>query len=241
MSMSEIESEVLKFIGGVAAIGATTVGLAYGLFRIFTTKWIDHRFSQRLETFKHQQNQEIEHLRCRINTMMDRTVKLHQREFEILPEMWGLLTDAFHTVEPVALGFQQYPDLDNMSAKRLDELLEQGPLTVLEKAELREAADKKQYYAKVKSWHDLAKAIELYNEFHSKFTKNGIFIMEPIKLKFAQIDEMLKAAIIERQVQPHKFDQGPKLHGKGRELLGALGRDVQERLWNSQKSETSLA
>jgi hypothetical protein len=28
------------------------------------------------------------------NTMMDRNVKLHQREFDVLPETWGVLTDA---------------------------------------------------------------------------------------------------------------------------------------------------
>jgi hypothetical protein len=48
-------------------------------------KWIETRFSERLEAFKHQQNQEIEHLHFRINTMMDWNVKLHQREFDILP------------------------------------------------------------------------------------------------------------------------------------------------------------
>jgi hypothetical protein len=61
--------------------------------------------------------------------------------------------------------------------------------------------------------------------------------MEPIKLKFAQVDEMLKAAIIERQRQPLKFDQGLNLNNKGRALLSALGRDVQSRLWSSQYAE----
>jgi len=79
--MSDILNEFLKLIGGVAAIGGASSAFAYAMFRILTTKWIDTRFSERLEAFKHQQNQEIEHLRFRINTMMDRNVKLHQREF----------------------------------------------------------------------------------------------------------------------------------------------------------------
>jgi hypothetical protein len=93
--MPDIVYEILKLIGGVAAIGAVSSASAYALFRIFATKWIETRFSERLEAFKHQQNQEIEHLRFRINTMMDWKVKLHQREFEVLPETWSLLTDAF--------------------------------------------------------------------------------------------------------------------------------------------------
>ena len=50
---------------------------------------------------------------------------------------------------------------------------------------------------------------------------------------------MLKEAIIERQVQPHKFDKGFALHDKGRALLKALERDVQARLWSSQGTEAA--
>jgi hypothetical protein len=69
--MSDILTEVLKLIGGVAVIGTASSAIAYLLFRTLATKWIESRFSERLEAFKHQQDQEIEHLRFRINTMMD--------------------------------------------------------------------------------------------------------------------------------------------------------------------------
>jgi hypothetical protein len=238
--MPDILSEFLKLIGGVATIGAVSCAFAYATFRIFTTKWIETRFSERLEAFKHQQNQEIGHLRFRISTMMDRTVKLHQREFDVLPDTWSLLTEAFYTVEPVALGFQRHPDLDNMSAERLDEFLETSQLTASQKAELKAASDKTRYYADVKAWHDLDKAIDAYNEFHTKFAKNAIFIMEPLKSKFAEVDDMLKQAIIERQVQPHKFDRASDLHSQGRALLKALERDVQGRRWSSQNGSSNV-
>jgi hypothetical protein len=171
--MPDILSEFLKLIGGITAIAAVTSAFAYAMFRVFATKWIEARFSKSLEEFKHQQNQEIEHLRFHINTMMDRNLKLHQREFDVLPDTWSLLTEAFYTVEPVALGIQRYPDLDQMSDERLAEFLEASPLTALQKAELKAASDKKKYYGEVKGWHDLDKAIDAYNEFHMKFAKPG--------------------------------------------------------------------
>jgi len=196
--MPDILNEFLKLIGGVAAIGAASSAFAYAMFRIFTTKWIKTRFSQRLEAFKHQQNQEIEHLRFRINTMMDWNVKLHQREFDILPETWSLLNEAFYTIEPIAIGFQQYPNLDEMSTDRLEEFLEKSPLTVVQKTELRSESNKVQYYREVKTMHDLNTAIDSYNQFHLLFSKNAIFIVEPIKTAFLALDQMLKEAIIER-------------------------------------------
>src|SRR5260370_42350892 len=103
---------------------------------------------------------------------MDRNVNLHQRECDVLPDTWSLLTEAFYTIEPVALGVQRSPDLDKMSAERLDEFLETSPLTALEKAELKATSDKIKYYDKVRAWHDLDKAINAYAEFHTKFAKN---------------------------------------------------------------------
>ena len=50
---------------------------------------------------------------------------------------------------------------------------------------------------------------------------------------------MLKEAIIQRRVQPHKFDKGFALHDKGRAVLEALERDVQARLWSSQGTEAA--
>jgi hypothetical protein len=240
VSAFEILNEVLKVIGGLAAIGTTAVGLAYAAFRIFTTKWIDHRFSERLEAFKHQQNQEIGHLRFRINTMMDWNVKLHQREFDVLPETWSLLTEAFFTIEPIAIGFQQYPDLDKMAENHLDEFLEKSPLSAVQETELKAAPKKIEYYRDVKAGHDLNNAVEAYNHFHRTLSKNGIFIVEELKRKFAAIDGMLKEAIIERQVQPTKFDKAMTLHGQGRQLLSALEQDVQARLWSSDDTKTPV-
>jgi hypothetical protein len=41
-----------------------------------------------------------------------------------LPETWSLLTDAFFTIEHIALGLQQYPDLDRMFEEYLDDFLD---------------------------------------------------------------------------------------------------------------------
>ena len=79
------------------------------------------------------------------------------------------------------LGFQRNPDLDKMSSERLDEVLEISSLTALQKTELKAAPDKTKYYGVVRAWYDLDKAINAYYEFHSKFAKNGIFILDPLK------------------------------------------------------------
>ena len=78
---------------GITAVGAA--GAAYLLFRHLGDNWLAGKFNERLEAFKHAQQQQLEQLRLRINTTFDRTVKLHANEFEVLPELWGRLNEAF--------------------------------------------------------------------------------------------------------------------------------------------------
>jgi hypothetical protein len=75
-----------EFLGTLLASGIVSAGALFALFKIFGEKWLDAKFEQRLAKYKHEHDQEIERLRGRINALMDRTIKLHQHEFETLPQ-----------------------------------------------------------------------------------------------------------------------------------------------------------
>jgi hypothetical protein len=206
-------------------------------------KWLDAKFEERLAAYRHAQQRELEQLKFEINTLMDRMVRLHQREFDVLPEAWGRLNDAFQKLEPVALGFQQYPDVSRMPDNQLDELLDKSPLANWQKTELRSAHDRTRYYADAMAWHILQDAGGAYNDFRDYFHKNGIFISESIKDKFSEIEDMMLHAYIERRLslqyrdQPQKFDKGQILHTDGPRLLKTLEQDVQSRLWSVKTAE----
>jgi hypothetical protein len=145
--------------------------MAYGIFRYLGQKWLDAKFEERLAAYKHAQQRELEQLKFEINTLMDRTVRLHQREFDVLPETWGRLNDAFSKLVPVALGFQQYPDINRMPENQVDELLDKSPLANWQKIELLGASDKTRYYADAMAWHILQDAGDAYNNFRGYFHK----------------------------------------------------------------------
>src|SRR5438270_8371291 len=113
--MGDIIQSMLAAVGAVFAIGGGIAALAYALLRFFGEKWLNAKFEERLAAYKHAQQKELEELRFKINTLMDRTIKLHQREFDVLPEAWGRLRDTFNILHRVSLGFQQSPDVNAMS------------------------------------------------------------------------------------------------------------------------------
>ena len=74
----------LKWIAGLGITASVAAAAAYAAFQFLGKPWLDARFAERLEKFKHDQNQEIERLRYRINDfVMDRTTQPHQHEFEV--------------------------------------------------------------------------------------------------------------------------------------------------------------
>jgi hypothetical protein len=100
---------VLAAIGGVAVVGGAVAGFALWLFKLFGEKWLSNRFAERLAAFQHEQVKEIERLRFDISKMLDRTSKLHDHEFEVLPKAWELLTKSYYTTGSIVASFQSYP------------------------------------------------------------------------------------------------------------------------------------
>src|SRR5258708_27369237 len=107
-------SNLLATIGAVV-IGAGAVGgFAWWLFRAFSEKWLNAKFEERLAAYKHEQQKELEHLKFSINAQMDRATKLHQKEFEALPEAWARLMDAYGIMRGLVSRVQSTPDVSAM-------------------------------------------------------------------------------------------------------------------------------
>ena len=195
-------TDILATIGGVILGGGGAVGLAYWLFKVFGEKWLSAKFEERLAEFKHAQQKEIEQLRFKINALMDRTVKLHQREFDVLPEAWSRLNDAFSHVIGFSSRLQSYPDLNRFSADQLDEFLNNSRLQDWEKTELKAAKDRTQYFIKRIFWHRLSDARAACKEHHAYLKKSGIFILAETREKFYELDALMWDALTESEINP---------------------------------------
>ena len=222
--------------------GGTITALSLWLFKLFGEKWLDNKFAERLQAFKHEQQKEIEHLRFEINKLFDRTTKLHQREFEVLPEAWSLLAESYHTVKGLTAGFQSYPDIDRMSAAQMEDFLSKCQLENWQKDELRNAGDKNRYYQDAIFWYRLWDARKTSRGSAIFVLKNGIFMPPALKEKFDQVDELGWAALVEHELnkqhnfRPAQRDALTKFLKEGEPLMKELEAAVKQRLWSSEFS-----
>ncbi|MDJ0946494.1 MAG: hypothetical protein QNJ30_23835 [Kiloniellales bacterium] len=229
---------LLKSIGAIVLSATSIVGVAYWLFRLFSDKWLTAKFAERLEVHKHAQQKELENIRFEINKLMDRTVKLHQREYDALPEAWSLLVDAHGITKAAISPLQKFPDVSRMNQAQLDLLLSESSLPKWEVAELKVAKDKNRYYQDAQNWHMTTNALDAAQKFHIFRLKNRIFLLPQINKKLEMIDDLIFKAIVERQLQlqeesyPKKNEARQKLEDEGEEIMKELAIDIQDRLWS---------
>ncbi|MRR06536.1 MAG: hypothetical protein EG828_06255 [Deltaproteobacteria bacterium] len=229
----------LQAIGAIVVAGGGISVMVYGAFRVLAQKWLDAKFSERLESYKHEQQKQIEQLRFKINALLDRATKFHQREYDVLPEAWALLNDAFWKASGFVAPLKQYPDLSKMTATHLKEFLEASTLSGWEREEALAAFDRTDYYIKRIFWHSLNDVQTTAREAHICILKKGIFFQPDLRKKFKDIDDVIWNALSEAEnnerfkVYPLDFTKRDILLNEGPKLLEELELLVQGRLWNT--------
>jgi hypothetical protein len=234
----------LKWTAYLGATVTVAVAAAYAAFKYLAKKWLDTRFAERLEKFKHDQNQEIERLRFRINALMDRTTKLHQNEFEVLPEVWNKLGIAFSATRAFTSRITSYPDLDQMSEPQYLEFVASTEFPDSAKEELRQCSDRNDRFQKMVFWQRLRTVGTLHADFHNYFISKGIFIQPELKEKIRALSDMMYDAFSEREADQEtpmfgegRFAKCDRLQRQGLSELQAIEKDVQARLWEANKLE----
>ena len=134
---------------------------------------------------------ELEKVKFQISALFNRVSKLHDKEFEILPNVWEKLNDAHSAVMRCVIGFRQYPDFDRMDRDELEIYLKTAELSEAQKDSMRDTNAKNNYYNKVITWKEIQEAHEMFNRFHSYLVKNRIFLSADLKSKFDTIDQLM--------------------------------------------------
>lgn len=235
---------ILDFLTQLGVTASATLLFAWVGFRWFGSKWLEAQFSERLERFKHEQNQEIERLRFRINALMDRTTKLHQHEFEVLPGLWSRIGNAFGAAQWVVSRNQSRPGLDRMPPDVLEDFFEEVDLPSRQRDEIRALPDdeKNGRYETIRFWRQLTLAKNEVGELNNYLLDKGIFIHTDLKLKVREMMKMIDAALAEREADHRnpvlglgRFAQGDHLQSRGLVMLNEIEADVQSRLWDASK------
>jgi len=186
-----MEDELLKILVKIIGYSGGFAVVLYWILKTFGKKWLDEKFSKRLEEFKHFQNQEFEHYKFKINKLFNRVLKIQEKEFEVLPEIWIKLQLAYSAINILTASLKSYPDLDRMNQKELEEFLSNLSYPEYQKDELRTFPKKTEHYIKLRFQEEYLEAYHKYWDFNKYLILNKIFLEKDLFELFSNVNKKI--------------------------------------------------
>jgi len=193
-------NQIYNFLGEVITYGGSSAGVAYVLFQFLGKRWIENKFAEKLEQLRHTQALELQRLRVEIDSMLSGAIKIQDKEYEILPEAWVLLDDAYSRVTLLISPSQKYTDLDSMRSELLEEFIAASDLLESDKNEIRQAQKKNEAYQEIIFWQRLNDVQRAIRKLHNYIERNSIFMPPDLKAHFEKASNDLWLALISKEV-----------------------------------------
>lgn len=211
--MESIKVLLFSLLGQVFAYSALSVAVAYGAFRWFAKSWLENKFKEKLAAAQHEYNKEIQRLKARVDAMGSGVIRLHQKEFEVLPEAWGLLDNAVGLVSWITHPMQSYPKLRGLNSEELEEFLAGTEFRDSHKKRIREAGDKDKIYQDLVFRYRAGKVQDAIRELQNYVARNVIFLKPELSKAFTEVSQILWSAMVAKEVGHEASDW--KLQGEG--------------------------
>jgi hypothetical protein len=198
MGMDAVD-QVLKYFGSLVLTAGAAGTIAYAIFRFLGKSWVESKFAERLEAFKHQQALEIQRLRVEIESMLSGALKLQELEFEVLPEAWKRLDEATGRARFVISSVQEYENVETASDLEFEEVLQKTLPNLLEsqRASLRAAdpRDRAKQYQKLIAWKHYNHARKALFALDEYIASKGLFLPAPLKDQFRKIITIIQSSL----------------------------------------------
>jgi hypothetical protein len=227
----------IVFLAKLLLAGGGIAAIVWRLLQAFGSKWLSAEFDKRLKALEHEHNKEIERLRSDLTRAFDRRSKLHQREFEVLPEVWAKTCDAFWHTRSLVSSIQSHPDLNRMSQPQLESFIADCELRDWQKDELRRENDKTHYYIDKIFWRRLQHARALVTAASNSLGKLGIFLNKDTRQRLDDLTSLLWSSLLEEEMNnaerpvPRLRDDISRLMKDGEQLREGLESEIREILW----------
>lgn len=185
-------------------------------------------------------------MRHKINGVFDRTIRLHTKEFEVLPDLWGKLVEAHALASNYVSPLQSYTDFGRMDEEELTEFLEGTTFMEVQKRDIKSetrSPERLRLFTKISDIYSHQDAQERLWEYATSLRKDGIFVKPEIKADMDIMLTLLSNAISEKRmsadeiIHPPLRDDYKRFWAEAQPLLEKIEKAVADRLWDSTTTE----
>ncbi|HHV7524874.1 TPA: hypothetical protein ACUNF5_006418 [Burkholderia orbicola] len=230
------QADAWEFFKQFIVTGSGAAAIAYALFKWLAQKWIEDKFSQRLEHLRQTNAKELAELKVKWDSDLQGRLKYQEREFTVIPDAWEKLADAFGLVSWLTSRTQQYADVAAMNDAELEQFLKDSELLETQKQQLRQSKgrDRAEYYQHTIFFHRYQRVETAVRQFSIYANRNFLFMPETLFVKLGALSELLYSALTTVRIG-HESHHGPMVAeaaeitaGKIRPLFDEVQSDIRQ-------------
>lgn len=229
--ISVTSDALFKLIGQVFLYGGVSVGIGWLILQKAAERWVDAHFAKRQKEFEHEQAKELQRIKAKLDTVIQGSLKLQEREFKIIPDAWEKISEAYTIADWLCSPLQSYASLRWMSVPELEEFLsKRDHLSETQKQAIRE----KRPEDRDKRWQELEtdkryfKAREALASADGFVKTNSIFLPDDLRGMFNKQTELIWKALVAFEVGVQSEDY--TMRNSAHETLRSEGKPLHEQI-----------
>lgn len=233
----DLLGEALKYFGLLVAAGGGTAAVVFGVFQAWGKGWLDSHFNKRLEEFKHEQAKEIEEFRSKLSTVLDRSSRIHQIEFYILPVLWKYCSSSYQSCRAFCTTIRLNNDIEKIDKKKLSFALLKLGYVEHEIESVIASDNPNAAYERLANLRFRDQAIKAQNEFVDHFQSVLIFLPDEMSSEIDNLLTIMNDAMFEAEARwfenttksTEKYDV---LENQGREKYLQIKQRITDGIWS---------
>ncbi|MDI3335279.1 hypothetical protein QKW60_02575 [Defluviimonas aestuarii] len=202
-----MDVDVAKLFWAIVSAGGGGAVVAYYVFRHFGETWLDSKFSQKLEMFRHSNAKDLEKLRAEIDGSLKAQVRLQERQFESLRDIWDSLKDAQTKIVASLSPLQSYADLRKMDNDAREEYMDSFALQAWQKKEVLGSTNIQEAFTAMIDRLRLSEAIAAFTKFDALVRRNELFFPEEIYSKLRDVADAMHSSLVDKDIALESKDR----------------------------------
>lgn len=199
----------IDFVSVAGAIFATAGGgaaVAYAMFRKLGSAWLDARFSERLESFRHDRAKEMAHLRAEIDGTLRARVRYQEKQFEACLCVWNALKEAQSKLLVSVSPLQQYADFNRINEAAQLDYLASLDLKQWEKDEILNADVPQETLVSTINGRNFWRAATAFSEFDRVTRANELFFDPVVYELIRSVCDKMHASLVSKEISIEEDD-----------------------------------
>ncbi|MCW1984381.1 UNVERIFIED_ORG: hypothetical protein M2348_000092 [Sphingomonas sp. R1F5B] len=192
----------MDYIWAFVAAGGGGAVIAFGIVRAFGEKWLDSKFTGRLQDLRHEHERQMESVRLETSRSLDRSTRLSEREFEVSAEAWSLIFEAYVRTMGALPGLRHQDDFSKLSDELARLVAKKNGFEDWETEELmaRPVQDRNSYFSERKRAHELRDAKVAVREASNYLSRKALFIEKGVHDQLDQFIHSAWKALVAREI-----------------------------------------